>query len=538
MLVGWRSDWQQSTRSLRLPSLDPEVNNLLETFTAWDRCFTVQEVASFSGELINREALRQSFLNDGRFILAGRSMRGLECFLPEHKLFQWWSRLNLRLATIGQSRLNSRQLSAAIDSLYDYNVTLWTTCPPGILEYGQRLGFVAPAWLTGSYVFPFAHLLSQIKPSPLWRGSQARLGLWAEDYNPSFSHTSLSGAIELVLAKLDAKLAEIIRHREALPPYERKTLEQLGSVFGVTRERIRQLEQKFWKRLRHPRQAETIRLIWDSVVGAISKPGGLVHSDDEEETSYIRFAAKCLGIPYVPVGAGNLIVLGAEVQSLRADIEGNEQAFVHDDVEQVAELLNSGPCYFLDRAATLRVAQAIVKDGKKDLTKQEKVYLALKQIGKSAHYSDVAHVYGQLYPEDVMSEHNIHAILSRCASPNLELYGIVWIGSKGKYALKEHGYERPTLSLHEAVALIVEEKYEATQRPVHINVIISELGKHRREVNKSSLAFATGANQDILQVEKEYFVPKDANRTIESEDVFGDLDSVLREFQQAHASGT
>ena len=521
-----------------MQSLDPEVNNLVETFTTWDRCFTVQEVASLSEESINRGVLRQSFLNDVRFIVAGRSMGGQECFLPEHKLFQWWSRFNLRLATIGQSRLSERQLSVAVDSLYDYNTTLWTSCPPGILEYGQRLGFVAPAWLPGFYVFPLAHLLNQIKPSLLWHGQQARLGFWTEDYQVKAVRASLPETIESVLENLDTKLAHIIRSREALLTHKRATLEELGATFGVTRERIRQLEQKFWKRLPHPRQAEALQSIWRALVDLVGKPGGLVHLDDVEETSYVRFAAKCLGIPYVRVGSGGMIVLGTEAQSPRSYMEESGIPFVHDDVERVAELLDSGPGYFLDRIAILRVAQVIVEGGKKDLTKQEKVYLALKHIGKSAHYSDVARVYEQLYPEDAMSEHNVHATLCRCASSSLELYGIVWIGSKGKYALKEHGYERPTHSLHEEVKLIVEEKYEATERPVHINVIVSELGKYRPEVPQSSLAFATGVNQDILQVGKDYFVPKDANDTIESEDTFGDLDSVLREFQQAHAFRT
>ena len=232
------------------------------------------------------------------------------------------------------------------------------------------------------------------------------------------------------------------------------------------------------------------------------------------------------------------MVLGSTISADRSWISELGLTNVQSNVEQVARLLDSGPYSFLDHNAILQVARAITNDAYNKLTKQEKVYLALKHIGKSAHYSEVARVYNQMYPEDGMSEHNIHAILSRCAYPDLELYGIVLVGVKGTYGLKEYGYERPGMTLFDTVTKIVEDKYSIGQRPVHINVIVSELGKYRSEVNPASLAFATGMNPDIHQIEKDYFVPRVANGVTDSEDKAKDIDRILRDFREAHTSGS
>ena len=538
MLAVWPRGWRRRIRSLPLLSTDPEVSNLLETFTSWNRCFTVQEVGSYSEEVVNHELLRQAFLNDSRFIMAGRTGKGSECFLPEHRLLQWWVRQSLRLASIGHTRLSERQLSSAMDSLYDYNVTRWDTCPPGILEYGQRQGFTMPAWMPGFYVFPIAHLMQQVTVPVLRPTTQSDLAILGERPKIETTHTSVIEAVGALLDTFAYRVMHVVMGREGIPPYKKSTLEELGRDLRVTRERIRQIEKKFWKALHHPQRWTELRGLLQALMNIVSKPGGFVLSSDDDATPYVQFAAKCLGIRCISITAGELIVLGTSEQVDRFDLKNGTPAMLQENVERIAGLLDSGPLYFVGHAGIMRVAQVLTDDAASRLTKREKVYLALKHIGGSAHYSEVAEVYWQLFPNDDTSERYVHAVLSYCASPDVERYGIVWIGTKGTYGLKEHGYWRPALSLFQAVSKIVEEKFASTGKPVHINIITSELGKLRNQLDGTSLALATSTNQDIYQTEKGYFVPKDASGHAEFKNEIGDLDGILREFQQAHAAGT
>jgi len=59
-------------------------------------------------------------------------------------------------------------------------------------------------------------------------------------------------AIDDCLSSLGSREAEVIRHRFGLIDGDDKTLEEVGQIFGVTRERIRQIESKALRLMRHP----------------------------------------------------------------------------------------------------------------------------------------------------------------------------------------------------------------------------------------------------------------------------------------------
>ena len=347
--------------------------------------------------------------------------------------------------------------------------------------------------------------------------------------------TSIVEAVESLLNTAGERAGRVIRGRKGIPPYKRSTLEELGVVFGVTRERIRQIEGQFWRRLNSRRYREPLRTIWRALVKLIGKPGGLVRPADDSLAPYVYFAAECLRIPYVHTMAGDLVVLGTSDQVDYSYVSEIGWPIAESDFEKVAALLESQVYPFLDRYSIRRIAQAIVSGAHSKLSKSDKVYLVLKHIGRSAHYTEVARVYNWMYPEDEMSDHNVHSTLSRCAAPNVEQYGIVWVRARGTYGLKEHGYIRPELSLFDTVTKIVQEKHDTTQKPVYINAIVAEMGRYRHEVNPASLAFATSMNMAIREVEKGYFVPSEVDEEAGLDVNSGNIDRVLREFREAHA---
>jgi RNA polymerase primary sigma factor len=73
------------------------------------------------------------------------------------------------------------------------------------------------------------------------------------------AHHLLQETIEEVLSELTPRQAHILRLRFGLGGGEQHTLEEIANKFGLSRERIRQLEKEALRRLRHPRLAHNLR---------------------------------------------------------------------------------------------------------------------------------------------------------------------------------------------------------------------------------------------------------------------------------------
>ena len=71
--------------------------------------------------------------------------------------------------------------------------------------------------------------------------------------------TMLQRELERILESLHPREAGVIRSRFGLGDGVQKTLDQIGEEFGVTRERIRQIEQKTMSKLRHPSRSQMLR---------------------------------------------------------------------------------------------------------------------------------------------------------------------------------------------------------------------------------------------------------------------------------------
>jgi RNA polymerase primary sigma factor len=100
--------------------------------------------------------------------------------------------------------------------------------------------------------------------SPVGEEEDSELGSFVEDKaSPTPTQTAyqnlLRDKIEEVLATLSPREARILRLRFGLHNGRPYTLEEVGQKFGLTRERIRQIEGKALRRLRHPRRARQLR---------------------------------------------------------------------------------------------------------------------------------------------------------------------------------------------------------------------------------------------------------------------------------------
>ena len=100
--------------------------------------------------------------------------------------------------------------------------------------------------------------------TPVGDEEDTTIGSFVEDDNTlgpadATSNTLLAEALSEILGTLTEREADVLRMRFGMYDGRTHTLEEVGQIFGVTRERIRQIENKAIRKLRHPSRAKKIK---------------------------------------------------------------------------------------------------------------------------------------------------------------------------------------------------------------------------------------------------------------------------------------
>ncbi len=100
--------------------------------------------------------------------------------------------------------------------------------------------------------------------TPVGDEEDTSIGSFVEDdHTPgpadATSNAMLAEALKEILDTLTEREADVLRMRFGMYDGRTHTLEEVGQIFGVTRERIRQIENKAIRKLRHPSRAKKIK---------------------------------------------------------------------------------------------------------------------------------------------------------------------------------------------------------------------------------------------------------------------------------------
>lgn len=100
--------------------------------------------------------------------------------------------------------------------------------------------------------------------TPIGDDEDSHLGDFIEDVNTTSpldaaTSSSLNESIRRILGSLTPREAKVLRMRFGIDMNTDHTLEEVGKQFDVTRERIRQIEAKALRKLRHPSRSELLR---------------------------------------------------------------------------------------------------------------------------------------------------------------------------------------------------------------------------------------------------------------------------------------
>lgn len=501
---------------------DLQIENILKDFYEYEYFFSEEDFLYFGETSREKEILFYTFDKDPRFIKISNENLSKNHYLSKQTLFIWYCRTNLKLAKLKIFQIRESQLDYCLTSLcrcerFRYNSS-------NIISFGKKYGFIDDTDCCDyQYIFPIAYILSFMKGEKPYRVINTiieKISFQQEIDNINYWNLSQE-FVNKGLACLRGREGYIIKSREGLLTSKKLTLNEIGINENITRERVRQIERKAWKKLTHYSVSYLFATALLSHI--IYMKGCLVFTDNTPESCFVIFLAKCSNINISKISKINKIILGDMADKI--DINKIKITTHFEHIETLNWLkTNSNVC--LNKKNSNELSESISIYCKKALTKEQKVYISLKKIGKPAHFSRISIEYNSLFPNSPSTEHNVHAVLTR------KKYGIVNIGIRGTYALREWGYESPSFTLFETVTKIVKKKYKETKKPVHFNIILAEIGKYRSIVNKNSIVIASHCNPTLQRIEQNSFIPIEYSEQIRERVNFEDiLDSVLKEIE-------
>lgn len=294
--------------------------------------------------------------------------------------------------------------------------------------------------------------------------------------------------LENILTALSEREQEIIKMRHGLSNSEKKTLEDIGKQYSVTRERIRQIENTSLKKINKSFNQTILKEIEDIANSTLTEHGGLMSENNlidellsipgssEENKAAIKFILNQLlshrfnFVKETKHNNGFWKTPEANVDLFHETIE-NISVLIDDhgdtlDLDALINKVQGAEFYSTDNTLTERVVINFIHVTKKlksnpyeewgllewpSITPRrmnDKIYLVLQKKAKPMHFTNIADVINQMafdhrkaYPATIHNE----LILDK---------KYVLVG-RGIYALKEWGYKPGVVS--DVIADILEE---------------------------------------------------------------------------------
>lgn len=498
-----------------------EISSIIYDLTNVPHCFGFQYFIDFLKlDSYLSEIIYNRLITDNDFLHSSNSHRDCVWFISRRALFNWFVQLNFRLGLAELHTLSEKQFIQQLNRILPDDA--WTSVPNKYVDYAEERGLLSYHSINNSFSFPLSVVLSYFSPSNKAAALKYLAGMNPNDLLSGYKVT-ITNILQEALGTLTDRQRAIIIKRQGILGEKRNTLEEIGNIFSVTRERIRQIENKSWKRIwHHSRQSHFVPAILSYLVGT----GGSLLLSSSDIQRELLFICESLRVPTTKFPKTKFTGISPTVEIVN-DIEFPEHIYIDYDNLDVNLHENLFPLFpGLSDKDINNLVEEYKKYVKSHLTKNHKVYMCLKILGKPSHFSDVATCYYTLFPDESGTEHNIHAILLR------EQNGVVWIGSKGMFALEEWGFERPKMPLMDTIAQIVNEKYKLTGAPVPFIIIQAEIGKYRKYVNPNSVYIASSLNPQITQINDYQFIPK--NEVIDNiEQTDNELDKILKKFENS-----
>jgi len=335
------------------------------------------------------------------------------------------------------------------------------------------------------------------------------------------SNFNLQRVIEDLFMVLSAKEKEVIIKRFSLDSESRWTLERIGKKFGVTRERIRQIEKIALSKLRRTASNTNLSKIGDFALTTLNKKGGVttqeelvntilqeiksttesdkhgiiltlaIHSDLQKVTKSDTFHPYYLLASRSKKEVENVIKKAVSILKKQGDIVGegklisdltlalNSENFSSDFVKSA--LTTSKDLKKIDGSYGLMTWRHVNPKSIRD-----KAYIVLKKEQKPLHFNDIASKISE-------SKFDHKSVTNQAVHNELIRYEQFVLVGRGLYALKEWGYKRGTVS-DIIQDLLAKSKTPLTKQQITTGVL------KQRHVKKGTISLNLQKNPEFVRV--------------------------------------
>jgi hypothetical protein len=338
----------------------------------------------------------------------------------------------------------------------------------------------------------------------------------------SNTHIDFKEALRKVIKNLPKRTQDVIVRRFGINKKRKETLESIGHTYGITRERVRQIEEEGLRRLRSKENLSSIKQILEDLEVFVSERGGLMREDKllEEFVEYIASdldKTKYRGFTLLLLNLGTNFKLAKESAKFYDIWYTQSKA-----LDQARSLINELVAIFKKSKSPLQEKSVIAKLKKNfpffsrqaigsyiDASKQidrniyddlglsewpeinprgvkDKAYLVVKKLEKPLHFRAIADEINKAkFSRHIAKSQTVHNELIKDSR-------FVLVG-RGLYALTEWGYSRGT------VKDILIKVFKQNKDKILTDKKLVELVLKERFVKESTIRFNLKSNSEFVE---------------------------------------
>jgi len=439
----------------------------------------------------------KQFIHDQGQLIFRSEVDNTEYYLLQEDAISWLVDLNIHLARKKIWRIEKDQFHRLFRVICPNNIR--AEFPASFIHLGHRLGLIGNDFEESFLFFPIARVLGLCR-THLELGIRVFTNLSQDGLEHHSGDEDIRRLIDQGFSKHKDEEIAAVKEREGLTCKRKQKLRQMAKQLGLSAEGVRRRELKFWDAIERNPDYYLQSFYRAFLALIVSRSGSLLQITDGEWDLEFLFLGKCLGLSMRTLPNIGLTILSKK-NTTEHELLNKEKAIRVQFEDAISDTKQQFENQF-SFEDIVAIGKRIQRNRQDRIKSTARVYLCLKQLGKPAHYSEVAKVHNQIFPQFKTSENNIHSYLSR------QEYGVVWTGERGIFGLREFGSARPQMTISERIFEIVSRIHEETERPVSYNTVLVELARYRNNVKENTVRAGLSNNRKIKKVGRQGFVPR------------------------------